>query len=76
MRFTLKNPRFLQYIDYQNVRKNGIFRLSKSGTLTETFVWGACTPLTSEARPRIFKNRVRAHRYIHVSSKVRTYLVH
>ena len=21
MRFTLKNPRFLQYIDYQNVRK-------------------------------------------------------
>ncbi len=40
MRFTLKNLRFLQYIDYQNVRKNGIFRLSKSGTLTETFVWG------------------------------------
>ena len=31
MRFTLKNPRSLQYIDYQNVRKNGIFRLSKSG---------------------------------------------
>ena len=31
MRFTLKNQRFLQYIDYQNVRKNGIFRLSKSG---------------------------------------------
>ena len=40
MRFTLKNLRFLQYIDYQNVRKNGIFRLSKSGILTETFVWG------------------------------------
>ena len=39
MRFTLKNPCSLQYIDYQNV-KNGIFRLSKSGTLTETFVWG------------------------------------
>ena len=33
MRFTLKNPRSLQYIDYQNVRKNGIFRLSKSGNL-------------------------------------------
>ena len=31
MQFTLKNQRFLQYIDYQNVRKNGIFRLSKSG---------------------------------------------
>ena len=40
------------------------------------FCLGACTPLTSEARPRIFKNRVRAHRYIHVSSKVHTYLVH
>ena len=23
MRFTLKNPHFLQYIDYQNVRKTG-----------------------------------------------------
>lgn len=38
MRFTLKNQRSLQCIDYQNVRKNGIFRLSKSGNIQKQVI--------------------------------------
>ena len=38
MRFTLKNPRSLQYIDYQNVRKTEFLGCQSQGGKTKEYV--------------------------------------
>ena len=44
MRFTLKNLRFLQYIDYQNVRKTEFLGCQSQEPSVETWPKKACVP--------------------------------